>query len=364
MNKKRILFLLHLPPPIHGSSMVGKWIYESKLINQKIETRYLNLLASKAVNETGKLNLKKIKDAFNLLFRLLYELVFYKPNKIYFALTATGFAFYRDVIFIFFIKLFNIKIIYHLHNKGIKKAATNKFNDILYQYVFRNSKVILLSKSLHEDIKKYVNLENVKICPNGVPDIHEPRTEINKNVIPQILFLSNLIESKGVYVLLEALAILKDRSIIFNANFVGGEGDISKENFEKKIKEFNLNENVKYLGKKYGKDKESILKKTDIFTFPTFYHNETFGLVIIEAMQNAIPVISCPEGGIIDIIENGINGYLVEQRNSIALANAIEKLIFNPDLRMSMGKEGRKKYEKYFTLEIFEKKLLSILEEK
>jgi glycosyltransferase involved in cell wall biosynthesis len=72
-------------------------------------------------------------------------------------------------------------------------------------------------------------------------------------------------------------------------------------------------------------------------------------------------VISCPEGGIPDIVEDGINGILVPQKNIEALANAIEKLIYDSALRTKMGNEGRLKYEKQFTLETFEKKLVSIL---
>ena len=62
-----------------------------------------------------------------------------------------------------------------------------------------------------------------------------------------------------------------------------------------------------------------------------------------------------------DIVEDGINGILVPQKNIEELANAIEKLIHDSELRTRMGDEGRLRYEKQFTLETFEKKLVSIL---
>lgn len=362
MKNNRILFLLHLPPPVHGSSMVGKWINESELVNGSFDCRYINLLASKSVNDTGKFTIGKILGMLMIFVKLLQELFFHQPNKVYFALTTTGFAFYRDFIFVFFIKLFRIKIIFHLHNKGIKNASKHRLNKVLYRFVFKNTKVILLSKNLYFDIEQYVKLKHIEICPNGIPDINnEEVLSLKKEVsiIPKILFLSNLIESKGVYILLEALNILKNKNTNFEAIFVGGEGDILSEDFNKKIKNLDLQNEVKYLGKKYSKEKENIYLNSDIFVFPTFY--ETFGLVLIEAMQYSLPVISCPEGGIPDIVEDGINGILVPQKNIEELANAIEKLIYDSELRTKMGNEGRLKYEKQFTLETFEKKLVSIL---
>ena len=299
-----------------------------------------------------------------LYIKLFYELVFHRPNKVYLALTSKEFAFYRDVFFVFLIKIFILKIIYHLHNKGIKNASKYRLNKILYQFVFKNTKVILLSKNLYFDIEQYVKLEHIEICPNGIPDINKEEVLSLKkevSIIPKILFLSNLIESKGVYILLEALNILKNKNTNFEAIFVGGEGDILSEDFNNKIKNLDLQNEVRYLGKKYGKEKENIYLNSDIFVFPTFYHNETFGLVLIEAMQYSLPVISCPEGGIPDIVEDGINGILVPQKNIEELANAIEKLVYDSELRTKMGNEGRLKYEKQFTLETFEKKLVSIL---
>ena len=60
MKNNRILFLLHLPPPVHGSSMVGKWINESELVNGSFDCRYINLLASKSVNELTTATKKEV----------------------------------------------------------------------------------------------------------------------------------------------------------------------------------------------------------------------------------------------------------------------------------------------------------------
>ena len=118
---------------------------------------------------------------------------------------------------------------------------------------------------------------------------------------------------------------------------------------------------VNYWGRRYGGEKDVFWKDADIFVFPTYYHNECFPLVILEAMEQGLPVISTNEGGIPDIIDNGNSGYTVEKNNPTALASAIELLIKDPELCISMGKAGRKLFEEKFTEEVFEKRMKECL---
>ena len=87
---KKILFLIHIPPPIHGSSVVGQQIRESKVLNEKIEGYYINLLASKKVRASGKFSASKIMGACQTSFKLLNYLITQKPTLCYFALTTTS----------------------------------------------------------------------------------------------------------------------------------------------------------------------------------------------------------------------------------------------------------------------------------
>ena len=123
---------------------------------------------------------------------------------------------YKDFVVVELIKLLGYKVIVHYHNKGVATCQDKWLDDKLYRIFFKNIKVILLADALYQDVEKYVKREYVFICPNGIPtslDV-EPTSERN-NVIPQLLFLSNLLVDKGVLVLLDALKILKERGIFF-----------------------------------------------------------------------------------------------------------------------------------------------------
>ena len=355
----KMLFLLHLPPPVHGSSVIGKSIAESKLLNETINGCYINLLASKNVKSTGKLTSKKLFHALFVMLRIVKQVLFFKPELCYVALTTTGIAFYRDFIYVLILKIFGVKIIFHLHNKGVSRFR-NPLKKAIYRYVFNNAKVILLSKSLYSDIQEYVSPKDVFICPNGISPSTLLINNKPKNTPVKLLFLSNLIISKGVYVLIDALSILEAKGLDFSCDLVGGEGDISRPLIEKYISTKNLQDKTCYRGKKNGKYKYECYRNADIFVFPTFYKKECFPLVVLEAMQQSLPVISTDEGGIPNIVEDGVTGFIVEKQNPVALAEKIELLLKDYEIRINMGQNGYLKYKRYYTLEKFENNMKEI----
>lgn len=358
---KKAIFLLHLPPPVHGSSVIGKYIHDSELLKSSFNIDFINLLLSRKIENTGQISITKSLRFISIWFKLLFTLLKKKYDICYFALSVNGLAFYKDVILVFMLKLFGIKIVYHLHNKGVIINKKSKIYHFLYSFVFKNTDVILLSDLLYYDIEEFVEKERTHVCFNGIEKVIDKIDLLSKknNDVPVVMFLGNLIEAKGIFILLEACAILNERNINFICNYVGGEADVTVSAFKKKKKELGITNNVHYLGKKFGNDKIVELLNTDILAFPTFY--DTFGLVLLEAMQYSLPVVSTFEGGIPDVVEDGVTGFLVPQHDAIAFADKLEILIKNPELRVQIGAAGRKKYEEEFTLERFEGRLVEIL---
>lgn len=358
----KILFILHLPNPVHGSSMVGQYIKNSKIINSSFDAKYIDLSTSKTVEEIGKKPIIKIGRYIKILFQVILALINHDPKVVYLAITAKGIGFYKDLPIALFAKLFGKKLILHYHNKGVSNYHHRLLDNFLYSTLFNNTKVILLSRRLYYDVWKYVKKENIFYCPNGIPVVaFEEKISVINNGVPKLLFLSNLIETKGVYFLLDALKILQVNGVKFHCNFVGGEGDISSKEFIDKVESMNLRESVTYLGRMYDNDKYSIFELSDIFIFPTHYHNECFPLVLLEAMMFELPVISTDEGGIADIVEHNETGIIVNNGNTNDLAQGIKKLLDNPNLCLEMGKKGGIKFRSEYTLEVFESRIKSIL---
>lgn len=360
-NKNRILFILHIPPPVHGSAIVGEQIKNSAVINNNLISRYINLGTSNTIDEIGKKGIDKYFRYFSILIQVVKQLIIFRPNLCYLAITAKGPAFYKDAIVALLVKLFGVKIVYHFHNKGVSKKQHKAPDNFLYRKVFKNTNAILLSKHLYADVEKYFNPEHVYYCPNGIPDVAYKQTRIDKTHrdTVEILFLSNLIESKGLFVLLEACKILHEKQLPFHCTFVGGVGDATPAQFQMKVRELDLQNKIVYAGKKYGKEKEEVFVNADIFVHPTF--EDCFPIVLLEAMQYSLPAISTFEGGIADIIADSKTGFLVPPKDAIILANKLKILIKNPELRIRMGQAARSRYENEFTLNVFEERLKEIL---
>lgn len=341
--------------------MVGKYIHDSKIINESFSTCFIDLGTSSFIDQIGKNPIFKAPRYLKILISVIYQIFKFKPDLVYLAITAKGIGFYKDLPIAIIAKLLRKKLVLHYHNKGVKTRQNNFFDNLLYKLLFKNTKVILLSELLYDDVKKYVSEEDIYYCPNGIPVVRCKKSDKTVNQIPQLLFLSNLIESKGVFELLDALKILKNKKVNFHCNFIGGEADISLQQLKQKISELNLEDLVTYHGKQFGDDKYRLFNRSDIFVFPTFYHNECFPLVLLEAMQFNLPLISTYEGAISEIIDDNETGFLIEKQNSVDLANKIEQLLQNPSLRKIMGEKGKAKFEREYTLDRFEKNMTEIL---
>ena len=214
----------------------------------------------------------------------------------------------------------------------------------------------------------------VGFCGNGLPALscdEEKRVsdKIRQKYADQtnhplhLLYLSNMMEEKGVWTLVEACKILKNKGVDFKCTFVGGWKDISEDLFRQKINSMGLDADVIAVGPKYNQDKEQYWLDADVFVFPSYYHNECFPLVLLEAMQHALPCISTKEGAIPDIIDDGETGFVVDAKNPGYLAVKIEELATDKDKRLSMGIEGYRKFNKQYSLKVFENRICEVLEQ-
>ena len=89
-------------------------------------------------------------------------------------------------------------------------------------------------------------------------------------------------------------------------------------------------------------------KRADVYVAPSVW-KEPLGMVIFEAMIFATPVISTDQGGAVELIQNGVNGYLVRPRSASAIVEKVNKLLENDELRVKMGKAARKRVKQHYS---------------
>lgn len=360
-RKKRVLFIVPLPPPIHGSAMMSQYIRESALINLCFDCDYINLSTSRRMDEIGQMSWRKIFRFLSSFLTLLYKLTTHHYDLCYLSIKCHGKGFLKDAPFIFLCKLLGRKIAFHQHNKGLCSAMAHMPHKKLLPMAYRDARVIILSQRLFSDLDCLVKEEDTLVCPNGIPDCGISVLQEKCEGRVHILFLSNLLRSKGIIHLLDACKILKEMNTQFVCDIVGSETpELNSSCFEKEIAIRGLKNYVIYHGRMVGEAKEKILDESNIFVFPTM--DDCFPLVLLEAMQHSLPIITTEVGGIPDIVEDRENGYIISELTPTSLADKMRILISNATLRQAMGERSYARYRSQFTLECFEYRLKDCLE--
>lgn len=169
---------------------------------------------------------------------------------------------------------------------------------------------------------------------------------------PRIKTMGRFVEKKGFAYFIDALAILKKRDIAFEAE-IGGDGFL-RPLLQQQAKKRGLSDaDLTFSG--WVSDKEKFWQQTDIFVLPSLH--EPFGIVLIEAMANALPCVTTDSEGPCEIIENGKDALLAQKGYATPLADAMETYISDPLLAASHAKAARQKVLDNYLIEHAAKRL-------
>ncbi|WP_299127630.1 glycosyltransferase [uncultured Winogradskyella sp.] len=363
---KRVLYFIQLPPPIHGAAMTNELVFNSTCINTDIEKRLIRIKYSQNLSAINKFSLKKVLKYTQFFFKFSYELVFYRPNLVYYSIPPTGKGLYKDLPFVLVLKLLKVKPLYHLHGKGISQnVSKSKFIKNIHRWVYSNAVIVHLSLSLLELEIKKLNLRNsdLHVVNNGIIPIEKDFTKINHSELDlndDILFLSNLRISKGILFALEILNKLLESNKKVKLNIVGDFRDVSTRNkVMDYIKLNNIENNVIFYGALYGNKKFEVLAKTSFLLYPSF--NDAYPLVLLESLQLGIPIVASNQGAIPEIVNDEV-GYVFKTGDLSAAINLCEQML-NKTIaeKQHMSRECKYYFETNFTNTIFEKNMKQVI---
>jgi glycosyltransferase involved in cell wall biosynthesis len=164
----------------------------------------------------------------------------------------------------------------------------------------------------------------------------------------RIFSLGRLHISKGHWVLLRAMKLLRDRGIETTLR-VAGDGP-ERANIEALINELGIGDCVTLLGSQSEDVCIAEMRGADVFVLSS--DAEPLGVVYMEAMSAGVPTVGTAAGGVAEIITNGVDGVLVPPKSPDALADALEQLARDPQRRESLGKAGRESIIRNFDARI------------
>jgi len=247
-----------------------------------------------------------------------------------------------------------------MHNIYFSKNFLDNVIFKIYKYILNDgTRVISISQSVEDHVINTLRVAKEKsfLLPNAIPG--KAIIKLKKaNDKTRILFVGRLVKQKNVETLIKALSILneKDPGKLIEVDIVG-DGPLKKQLISL-TKRLNLSHMIGFQGNK--KNVDTYYQKADIFVLPSIW--EGFGIVILEAFQAKVAVISSNIEGPSELINHGFNGLLFESGNYIELSKSIEELIKNVKKREALAENGYNTFKEEYHLDVYVKKLNALYE--
>ncbi len=174
---------------------------------------------------------------------------------------------------------------------------------------------------------------------------------------PLVVFVGKLRYYKGLQFLISAF-----RSLPHVHCLIIGEGP-EGEKLQRLATEFQLQDRIHFLGELSDEEMVAHLHAADIFVLPSHLPSEAFGLVQVEAMASGLPVISCDVGtGVSFVNQHEVTGLIVPPASDTALAEAIERLLSDPNERNRFAEAAYRRSQEYFTRTAMAENVLKVYE--
>ena len=357
----KILMIGPLPKPITGLSLANQIVldYLPKYSNYKIDIVNTNYTVLK--EDIGKFSFKKVLYYIKQ-YKALHKVQ--KADKVYMTVGQTFFGVLKYYPYFLMAKIYKKEIIVHIHGNHLWKEYEDLKGwkkRLFYKILSMSDKGIVLSDSLKKNMIPFIPDDKIYVLENFVEDFLF-ESEVHKKFEKlHIVFLSNLMQEKGIMDLLESLLLLKKQGIDFEAQIAGGIDSSMKEKIDPYFAK--LSENVKYLGLVYGDEKKKLLEWGNIFVFPTYYTMEGQPISIFEAMATGNIILTTAHAGIPDVFENGINGFYVDKKSPSSITNKLIELNEDLEKYKNISDHNMQEAKEKYRVKHFIEKLAQILED-
>lgn len=250
-------------------------------------------------------------------------------------------------------RLARVPVLWHIRDRidtdYLPKATVTIFRELcqwLPTFVIANSQATLDTLQLPA---KYSSVAySGLVVHDGIPEGVEPSVE-KPDGPPVVVLVGRLTEWKGQHIFIAAAARVHTQFPDVRFRIIGS-AMFGEESYEKRIREMvadlGLEKCVEFTG--FRTDVMHLIQLSEILVHASIT-GEPFGQVVIEGMAAGKPVVATDGGGIPEIVRDGVTGILVPMGDAKAMADALMKLLSDPDLGAAMGIAGRQRVLDYFT---------------
>lgn len=215
-----------------------------------------------------------------------------------------------------------IKLLVYAHNNFSQITCGKNWKKLIYKFLLKKCDgIISISQFVKKSILKEVNIseEKIRVIYNGI-SVNEYKASMAKNQQLNIVFVGRLIREKGVHILIDSIAKLREECNVHLV--IVGDGQCRKE-LENQAKELKLCDIITFTGAL--KNVQRYFSSADIFVHPAIWE-EGFGITIIEAMASGLICVTFNKGAIPEIITDGKDGFIVNETSSEALYEKLKQI--------------------------------------
>jgi glycosyltransferase involved in cell wall biosynthesis len=361
-----------IPPPYGGQAiMIEKMLIGSY---ERLTFHPVPMSFSREMAEVGRFQLRKLLLLPWIIVQIIFKRLRFRAQILYYPPAGPDrIPFYRDVVILVATRWCFSRTVFHFHAGGLGELypRLNRVERLLFRMAYSRPDVAIRLSNLSPPDHDVIKAKTSPVVPYGIDDfasrapgdtsagISAGAAETDSPL--RILFVGVLRESKGVRVLLEACDELSRERLDFRLDLMGR---FQSQAFEKTIRAFardRLGGRVSFLGVCTGEEKWRAFERASIFGFPTFFESEALPIVLIEAMNFGLPIVAAAWRGVPYLVEDGRTGLLVPPRDPEALADALRVVLTDSETREAMGRAGRERYLRLFTIQRWRRDLESAI---
>jgi glycosyltransferase involved in cell wall biosynthesis len=361
----RIVIVGQTPPPYGGQAVAIEQLLKASY--EGIELHHVRLSFSRDMNEIGRFRLRKLLHLATVVGRIVVVKVRTRASVLYYPPAGPDTApMLRDLVILLATRWMFQFLVLHFHAGGISSLypRLGRPMRLLFRKAYFNADVAIRISLRTPPDAELLRAKREAVVPYGLVDQSQAATNRlgvgRKGRTPTILFVGVLRESKGIGTLLDACALLRDKGCDFTLELMGEFSTHAyRDNHFMRLASLGLQGKVRHLGVLTGVQKWAAYSNARLLCFPTYFESESFGMVILEAMQFSLPVVATNWRGIPDMVRDGENGFLVPTQDPTALADRIRRLLSDPALAERLGRSGRALYEQTYTAQHFQRGMQS-----
>lgn len=353
----KVLVVGQTPPPFHGQAIATQQFLQGEY--DTLELIPVRMAYSRTIDEVSRFSFRKAVHLIGLVLRVGFYRFFRRVRTLYY-LPSGGrrISMYRDIVFLSLARLIFPRTVFHFQSAGIADlhSRLTAVERLVFRLAYdRPDLAIQLSVATEADAR-VMRARQVVTVPNPAEPVPEAGSHVPFGEPGQcrFLYVGTVSETKGVMDLLEAFGTLAPKYRGASLTVVG---PFRHEAFRHRTEEFvasaGLGDRVRFTGPLFGHEKWGRFREADALCFPSYFENESFGIVMVEAMQFNLPVVASRWRAAVEVVQNGETGYLARVRDPADLAEKLEHVILDPERAREMGRRGREVYEARYTLERF-----------